>query len=225
MTTMIRGTALVPGVSKNNRYYSAEAIRGAVERAQPRIRAGQMVMRSSHDAGDDTLRVAGVVRTLDVAADGSAKFTAELADSTAGRDIAALVKGPRPFVNGVSIAGYWLGKIQRVSVEGQNFEAGQGLDLEAIDFTHRPGVDGARIAAETVTRGGRVLIFEEAPGPITPAGLEPAEPTARDYSRMTSEEFHQATAQHWGAQFADNDERRRRQGGSPFNRGLTGQER
>ena len=52
-----------------------------------------MIMKSHHDAGDDTARVVGAIRSLTVAEDGSARFTAELADTSTGRDIAALVKG------------------------------------------------------------------------------------------------------------------------------------
>jgi hypothetical protein len=202
MSTRIRGTALVPGVSKNNRFYSAAVVRDMVTRAQPKVQAGQLVMKTHHGAGDDTTRVAGVVRSLALGEDGSARFEAELADTAAGRDIAALVKGPRPFVNGVSICGFWTGKVRKVNIEGLDIEAGEGLDLDSIDFTHRPGVDGARIAAEAAVRSGQGLILEEAPWPVTAA-----EPGVRDLAAMPLEEFNGASASYLARAFGDPAER------------------
>ena len=51
MSTMIRSTAIAPGISKNGRFYSADMIAQAVKRDQPRIQASRMIMKSHHDAG------------------------------------------------------------------------------------------------------------------------------------------------------------------------------
>lgn len=210
MTTKIKGVALVPGVSRNNRYYSHEAIAAAVKQAQPRVKAGQLLMRGHHDAAD-TLGVCGRVTSLRVAEDGSAHFEGELADTSMARDVRALIRGERPFIDAVSIAGEWTGKVQRHG----GIESAPGLILHSIDFTANPGVDGARIkVAESVT--GSRFIYEEA-GPVVPA--EP-EYTERDYAAMTNEEFHQAAGGVWAAHFAAADERRQANP-SPFWHGLT----
>ena len=109
MTTKIRGTLIAPGVSANNRYYSPAMIRQAVERAQGRISAGRMLLKSYHDA-QDTVGYVGRIESLRVAEDGSAEFTGQLADTSTARDVAKLIGGRKPFVNGVSIEGRWLGR-------------------------------------------------------------------------------------------------------------------
>jgi hypothetical protein len=106
----IAGTALVEGVSKNGRKYSRETIAKAVARAQKRIReGGHPITMRSHHAGDDSLAIVGRLTSITLGADGSALYEAELAPTTAGKDIATLVAGARPFLSGVSIRGYWVG--------------------------------------------------------------------------------------------------------------------
>lgn len=202
----IRGTALAPGISKNGRLYTRETIAGAVARAQGRIAAGRMVMKTHHDAGDDTTRVVGRVTSLRVAGDGSAQFEAELADTKHGRTIASLVTGPKPFVDGVSIRGAWASPVQRVKVGGQTVETAMELELDGIDFTHAPGVPAAVLTAETA-RDGRKLIFETAPGPVEPVAVPPA---ARDLAALSAEEFEAAAHAYWGGQFAASDARKDR---------------
>lgn len=215
MTTKIRGTALAPGVSANQRYYSPQAIRAAVEQAQPRVRSGQLLMRAHHDAAD-TLGVVGRVTSLRVAEDGSAQFEGELADTTTARDVRALIRGQKPFIDAVSIAGEWTGQIRRTKVGGQNCETADGVLLHSVDFTARPGIDTARIkVAESIS--GKRLFFESA-GPVVPV---PAERTAAEWAALTTEEFDQATGPVWANHFAATDDQRRAKGPSPFWRGLT----
>lgn len=213
----IRGTALAPGVSRNGRYYSPAMIRQAVEQAQPRVQSGRMLMKAFHDASD-TLGVVGAIRSLTLAEDGSAVFTGELADTTTARDVAQLIGGKKPFVDGVSIAGEWTGKVQRVTIGGVPAETSSGLILHSVDFTANPGVDRARVVAESLlSNTGSRVIFESAPGPVVPVLPER---TPGEWAAMTSEERDPAAGQVWTAHFAARDTQRQAQGPSPFWRGL-----
>src|SRR5262249_25620010 len=130
----VRGVALVPGVSKNQRLYTREQIVGAVAEAQDRIRAGKMIMRSHHDAGDDSTRIVGGITRLAVRPeDGAAVYEGVIAPTKAGKTISKLVK--RGHLQGVSIVGQWGGKVRRVSVGGQAAETGESLSIVGVDFT------------------------------------------------------------------------------------------
>ena len=196
MSTRIKGVALVPGVSANDRYYSADMIRQAVAQAQPRVKAGQFLMKAFHGAQDTTGFVARVDR-LEADQDGKATFEAELADTSTARDVAALVRGQRPFVNGVSITGEFTGKLQTVRVAGREITTAPGLLLHGIDFTGTPGIAAARITAESAPR--RRLIFESAED-VEPVTLEP---TARELSAMPLEEFRGAAASYLARAFGE----------------------
>jgi hypothetical protein len=143
----VTGTAIRPGVSKNNRLYTAEAIGKAVERAQQRIAEGGMPLTTltHHDAGDDSTRIVGRLTSLTQEADGSAKYTAVLTDTAHGRDIHSLISGPDPVLKGVSIRGAWLGPVRRVQHDGQAVETADDLELDGLDYTRKPGVEGAGI--------------------------------------------------------------------------------
>lgn len=181
----VSGIALRPGVSRNGRLYTKEMIAGAVELAQGRLgESGALPLvdrrpldqRTHHAADDDSTRVIGRVTSLSLEPDGAARFTADLADTAHGRTIAALIapkgNGPdevEPFLKGVSIRGAWLGKPRRVQHEGQSVETADGLAIDGLDYTARPGVHGAEIddftPAETGRAPGesepqRVLIYE-----------------------------------------------------------------
>jgi hypothetical protein len=174
--TRIRGTALAPGASRNRRVYTRQAIARMVERAQPKIKAGQLTMLTHHGAEGDSTRVVGSLTKLAVGEDGSAQFEAELADTRHGRDIAALVQGSEPFVRGVSIRGKWKGPVRSVLVGDQTMETGDDLELDGLDFTPSPGVPGALIIAESAARArprGRKAIYEEAPAPVEPVSDGP----------------------------------------------------
>ena len=183
----VGGYALRPGVSRNGRLYTRELIAGAVERAQARLGEGGMPLvdrtarvldqRTHHSADDDSTRIVGRITRLHLTDDGSARFEADLADTPHGRTIAALIApkgdGPdevEPFLTGVSIRGAWLGKVRREQYDGKTVETAEGLDLDGLDYTGRPGVDGAvvddftpagsRPPGESDADTGRVLIFE-----------------------------------------------------------------
>ena len=172
----VTGTALVPGVSKNGRLYTRELIAKAVQSAQSRIGNGSMYLtdsqqpltqRTHHAANDDTSALVGRLTSLTLAQDGSAKFTADIADTDKGRTIAALADtsdGQPPFLRGVSIRGSWDGEPRRVMHDGQPVETGDGLILDGLDYTAKPGVAGAVIdscvpVAESAP-DGQVFIFE-----------------------------------------------------------------
>lgn len=170
----IEGTALVPGISKNGRYYSPEAIAKAVARLSERIATGTnpAVMLTSHGADDDSRCIVGLLSSVALADDGSARFSAQIADTDEGRKIASLVdpRGAPAFLKGVSIRGAWIGKVQRrISPDGRPYEEAPDLEIDGLDFTRKPGVPGAEIdtftpaaasaPAETAP-GGRVLITE-----------------------------------------------------------------
>ena len=148
----VSGTALKPGVSLNRRYYSPEAIAGAVKSAQARISGDGMPlsMRSHHAAEDDSTRIVGRIRSLTLAEDGSARFTADIADTEHGRTIATLLDssgGAEPFLKGVSIRGFWEGRVRKIKgPDGLgDVEQGDSITLAGLDYTASPGVPGAGI--------------------------------------------------------------------------------
>ncbi|ELP67670.1 hypothetical protein STRTUCAR8_08554 [Streptomyces turgidiscabies Car8] len=171
----ISGTALRPGISRNRRLYTTEAISNAVRRAQERIDDGSMpmTMLTHHAADDDSTQIAGRLTSVTLAEDGSAKYTADLVSTEAGQTIAALVdnRDGQPFLRGVSIRGAWVGKVRRqAGPDGDTVETADDLELDGLDFTRKPGVLGADVdtfipaeaasaPAETAPEG-RVLIHE-----------------------------------------------------------------
>lgn len=168
----ISGIALRPGVSKNNRWYKAEHVAGAVTRAQERIAAGQapMAMLTFHGADDNSREIAASLTGMSLEEDGSARFKAGIPDTVAGRDIAALLDtadGKRPHLKGVSIRGYWVGKVRKeAGPGGKQVETADGMELDGVDFTKSPGVTGAEVDQFAWTGTGpketaeRVLITE-----------------------------------------------------------------
>jgi hypothetical protein len=146
----ISGTMLRPGVSKNRRLYTKELIAKAAQRMQERIADPDglpIVMRTHHDAGDDSVRIVGRLTDVQVGEDGAANYRADLYDTAHGRDIAALVTGKEPALKSVSIHGYWLGPVKRAQYEGESVTTGDDLEIDALDFTASPGVVGASVAA------------------------------------------------------------------------------
>lgn len=169
----ISGTMLTPGVSRNRRLYSPELIAKAAARMTERIADPDglpIVMRTHHEAGDDSVRIVGRLTNVKVGEDGAARYTADLYDTAHGRDIAALVTGKAPALKSVSIHGYWLGPVQRVQHDGESVTTGSDLEIDALDFTATPGVPGASVAAASYLDGrapaesvdGRTAISESA---------------------------------------------------------------
>jgi hypothetical protein len=170
----VSGTAIRPGISRNNRLYTVEAIGRMVERAQQRLDAGDMPLTTltHHEAGDDSTRIVGHITRITQEADGSATYDAEITDTGHGRDILSLVSGPSPALKGVSIRGAWVGPVRReVGPGGVTVETADDLELDGLDYTRKPGVHGAGI--ESVSLAGaepresdgttRVPITESAP--------------------------------------------------------------
>jgi hypothetical protein len=166
----VGGIALAPGVSKNGRLYSKEAIGKMVARAQGRISDGSMplTMLSHHAAEDDSTRIAGRLTSLSQDEDGSARYTAALADTDAGHSIASLIDtsdGKPPFLRNVSIRGYWAGTVRKVKgPDGKPAETADDLELDGLDFTKSPGVARATVDAFAwADRSGRTETTERVP--------------------------------------------------------------
>jgi hypothetical protein len=128
-----------------------------------------LTMLTHHDAGDSSVDIVGRLTSISLAPDGSARYEAEIADTDHGRTIATLVdpSDGSQFLKGVSIRGAWVGPVKRKTLNGQTVEYADDLELDGLDFTKTPGVDGAGV--ESMTRSGaspretvdgRVLIFE-----------------------------------------------------------------
>lgn len=166
----IGGIALAPGVSKNNRLYTREAITKAVQRAQGQLGEGKILsVLTHHEAGDSSDRIIGRITSIDLDENGAARFTADLADTPHARTIASLADNTsgRPFLSGMSIRGAWVGQVRRVKgPSGDPVETADDLEFHGIDPTHKPGVDAAGVdtfawAADGATETTqRVLITE-----------------------------------------------------------------
>ena len=146
----ISGTMLTPGVSRNRRLYSRDLIAKAAARMSERIADPTglpIVMRTHHDAGDNSRLIVGRLTGVKVGEDGAARYTADLYDTAPGRDIAALVTSKQPALRSVSIHGYWLGPIKTVTHDGESVTTGDDLEIDAVDFTATPGVLGATVDA------------------------------------------------------------------------------
>lgn len=172
----INGTMLVPGVSLNRRLYTPELIEKTVKRMKARIADPDglpIVMRTHHGAGDDSKLIVGRISDVSLGEGGAAKYKADLYDTHAGRDIAALATPKKPALRSTSIHGYWLGPVTTVDYDGQRVETADDLDIDAIDFTHTPGVTGAVLdlapagAQESVAV--RTPIQETVDATVTPA--------------------------------------------------------
>jgi hypothetical protein len=187
---VINGTMLTPGVSLNNRLYTAKAIGKAVARMQERIADPDglpIVMRTHHQAGDNSRLIVGKLTSVNLEEDGSATYKAQLYGTQPGKDIATLVTGPDPALRSVSISGGWLGPVRTTEFKGQTVETAEDLVIDAVDFTATPGVVGALIsrgsqASESVAVGytpisesfeATVTLLEEVPAPTAEADKKP----------------------------------------------------
>lgn len=162
----ITGIALVPGVSRNGRLYTAEAIGRACARATARIEEGgaPLTMLTHHAADDDSTRIVGRLTSLVQLDDGRARYTADLADTDDARTIATLVDGTDgpPYLDGVSIRGAWVGRVRRQpGPDGVQVETADDLEIDGLDFTRKPGVPGARV--DSFTREAASAPAETAP--------------------------------------------------------------
>lgn len=148
------GTFLTPGVSLNDRLYTKAMISKAVVRMQERIADPDglpIVMRTHHQANDNSRLIVGRVTAARQAPDGSGTFEARWYDTEPARDIAALVQpadGGPPGLRSVSIHGFFLGP-KTIEFNGQQVETADDLIVDAIDFTATPGVVKALISGES----------------------------------------------------------------------------
>lgn len=144
----ISGVALVPGVSRNRRLYTPELIAKTAKRMQERLADPNglpIVMRTHHEAGDDSAKIVGRITDVSVGEDKSLRYKAQLYDTFHAKEIANLVTPEAPALRSVSIHGYWLGDTRQVQTENGPAMTADDLEIDAIDFTASPGVDGALI--------------------------------------------------------------------------------
>lgn len=161
----IRGVALRPGVSRNSRRYTVEAIRAAHSRLAKRLadpNGKPVVMRTHHPGSKSDLAVTNITGRLtrvECGDDGVLRFEADIPDTAAGRDVAALVTPDAPYLANVSIRGWWVGDTR---TDPDGCETGDDLEIDGLDFTPSPGVDGARIESADLaeTHAGRTPIYE-----------------------------------------------------------------
>jgi hypothetical protein len=166
----LTGTFAKPGVSKNRRWYKPEHIAGAVAEAQALIDSGNaptvFSMMTSHGERDplngDVTKTAGQLTKVALNAQGWGTWEADIADTTAGHDIANLTTPESPYLKGVSMASVWKGVPRKVmGPDGQLCETADGFSLKGIDFTHNPGIVGAEISsAELAESAAAGLIYE-----------------------------------------------------------------
>ena len=150
---VVKGTFLRPATSLNRRKYTPGNISSAVARMQSRIASEGSLpisMATGHGAAnaDDALATIGRVTKVDLDANGVATFEADIADTSAGRDIAALVTPENPYIKGVSIRGSWASQPYTITDDdGQESTTADDLEIKGIDFTWKPGVEGAEITS------------------------------------------------------------------------------
>jgi len=147
---VVRGIFMRPGVSKNKRLYTKEAIAKAVGRMQQQLDSPDglpLTMATSHGAAyqDDASSFVGRVTKVSMNPDGSAAFEADIANTSQGKDVATLISGDKPFLKSISIRGEWLGQVETMEYEGQKVTTASDFNIYGIDFTSRPGVTGAQI--------------------------------------------------------------------------------
>jgi hypothetical protein len=164
----IRGVFLKPGLSKNRRLYTKDNISKAVERMKQQLASGDgmpLNMATSHAAAfkDDATSTVGRITKVWQNSDGSAAFEADIANTAHGRDVANLAVGK--FIKGISIRGSWATEPKSiVHTDGNEAVTADDLEVDGVDFTNSPGVDGAEIQyaslAESYTSGNPMAIFE-----------------------------------------------------------------
>jgi hypothetical protein len=204
----VTGAFLRTGVSRNGRLYTAETIRRAVARMQARLddpKGQPLAMLSHHAAGDDSLRIVGRVTAVEARSldrdDVVATFAAEIANTTAGRDVAALVatENAGSFLRNVSIRGWWLGDVRTEQIDGQTCETADDLEIDGIDFTKSPGLPAARIDTATLLEShGRHVVTESAEL-STVERLVPLKVLLGDAPRIPAGEYGESSRQTWAA--------------------------
>ena len=144
------GVMIRPGVSKNNRLYTAEAIGKAVSRMQERLsdpNSLPITMYGSHGEahGDSAFGIAARITKVTQAEDGSAHFEADVPNTSLGRDMASMLTAKKPYLGGVSIRGRWMAPVTTVEKAGSKVQTADDMDIMGLDFTNTPGVEGAKV--------------------------------------------------------------------------------
>jgi hypothetical protein len=140
-------------------------------------------MLTHHGARDlktgDVTRTAAHITKVGLDSDGNGTFEADVVDTEAGRDIAALTTPDQPYLKGVSMASVWKGTPTLVrGPDGLPCETADGFSLMGIDFTHNPGIVGAEISsAELAEASATGLIYESIEGDVF---VEPEDVTVKE---------------------------------------------
>jgi hypothetical protein len=167
----IRGTWLKKdSLSLNNRFYPAATVEAAVASAQRRIADGALPpikMMSSHAAGDADSVYDTVGKLTKVWLDGDdAWYEGEIPNTSAGRDLAALLQGG--FHDGVSLyAEGGSAEVAEGEMNGKRVSIVKKMELERLDHTVRPGVKSAR---------NREVVILESVDPARVSEITPAAP-------------------------------------------------
>lgn len=170
----VKGVWVKPGVSKNHRLYTKAHIAAAVDEAQKHIDAGgsALTVLTHHAAADpysgDATRTVGRVTKVGVDSTGNGTFEADIADTDAGRAIAALVTPEKPYIGAVSMRAAWKSDPHTVqTAEGPATVADEGFGLRGIDFTTSPGVTGAGLTSAEMAESVRAGLIAESIEEVT----------------------------------------------------------
>jgi hypothetical protein len=174
MATIVRGVAIRPVVSLNNRRYTPETLRKAHDRLAARLAdpsANPVTMRLFHPKpnGQDASveAIAGRLTKVSLTDEGGIAYEGQFNDTDAGRTAAALATPDadgRQHLANVSIRAYSYGTTPK---DHNGIETPQDLEIVGLDLTDDPGVTGATVtaSAESVAAdetAGRVLLYESA---------------------------------------------------------------
>jgi len=196
-SAVVTGTFLRPGVSKNKRLYTKENIGKAVVRMNEAINSSDglpITMATSHAAayGDDANATVGRVTKVLQRTDGSAYFEADIANTTNGRDVAVGTVGK--FVKGISIRGGWMSQ-PRYAEDDNTVITADDMAVVGIDFTSRPGVEGAQIESANFVEsyeGGMSHVFFESVEEAEIAELFNEETPEEENTRLIKEAVNEA---------------------------------
>jgi len=188
----IQGRFTAPGINKNRRNYTPEAIAYGVADLQRRIDAGEApaVGFTSHGAryDDDVTNIAIKPTKVWQAEDGSAWYRGDIPDTPVGNAVAALAANG--YATTVSMAANWDGEVRELTDEnGEPYQEGERLIFAGFDFTSDPATpqsvvasvefDHATPAGFTDAVESRLEVVGGAIHRATPRSPEPAhEPTA-----------------------------------------------
>jgi hypothetical protein len=176
----LSGVAIRPCVSKNGRRYTTENIGRAYQRLNARLSDPQgrpVVMRTLHPASGsdmDVTNVAARLTSVSLGEDGELRYEADVADTQAGHDVAALTTAENPYLSTVSIRGWWVGT---PTEDAEGHETADDLEIDGLDFVTNPGVEGARILAAVAESAGDHQVVIENVESATVTVTEAPKPT------------------------------------------------